>query len=124
MAEAISAAEGVCQAGQGYYSDESWAVFDAAYNAAKNPAAELSPVELKQLADNLANAQNQLALDHEKIMNNVNKSLSTAASKVKAVEGGTEAYTVSSWAVYKTAYDALQKAVDENADDQTLIQLQ
>ncbi len=124
LAEAISAAEGVCQAGQGYYSDESWAVFDAAYNAAKNPAAELSPVELKQLADNLANAQNQLALDHEKIMNNVNKSLSTAASKVKAVEGGTEAYTVSSWAVYKTAYDALQKAVDENADDQTLIQLQ
>ncbi len=124
VAAAISAAESLYQAGQGNFSKESWTVFDAAYKATKNPVAGISPAELKQLADNLVYAQAHLALDHEEIMDNANKSLAIAASKVKAVNAGTEAYTASSWAAYRTAYDALQKAVNGNAGSESLIQLQ
>lgn len=124
VAAAISAAESVYEAGQGDYSEESWAVFEAAFHAAKNPAVGINPTELKQLADSLTDAQGHLALDHEKIMNRVNASLATAASKLQAVNAGSEAYTASTWSAYRAAYSALQKAVAENAGNETLIQLQ
>ncbi len=123
VAEAISAAESIYQFAQGNYTAESWAAFEAAYNAAKNPAEGISPAELKQLADNLANAQRQLVLDHTNVVDNVNKTLSAADAKFAEVNKGAKAYEASSWAAYQEAHDALQKAINENADDETLHEL-
>ena len=120
MTEAISAAERLLKFAQGNYTAESWAVFEAAYNAAKNPAAGISAAELKQLADNLASAQGQLVLDQDGVVENANKTIAAADAKFAEVSKGTKAYEAGSWAAYQTAYEALKKAIAENADAETL----
>ena len=120
MTEAISAAERLLKFAQGNYTAESWAVFEAAYNAAKNPAAGISAAELKQLADSLASAQGQLVLDQNGVVENANKTIAAADAKFAEVSKGTKAYEAGSWAAYQTAYEALKKAIAENADAETL----
>ncbi len=122
---AIAKADSLYTAGQGNYTQDSWNAFETAYknltDARNNP--DITPEELKNLAEALDKARTELTLDEQKIQETVNSILTSEAGTINA--GNTE-YTAESWNTYAEAYNALQTeaAKGEKADPAKLDSLQ
>ena len=124
VAEAISEASETHEKGKGDYSSATWNAFVTAYQAAQNPKEGITPEELKQLADNLEKAREDLKLlDRKQIINDANGVVNRAKGTINKKN---TKYTAVSWNAYKAAYDALVSEINKGAkaDLEKVIQLQ
>lgn len=112
---AVKKAEDVYKAGQGNYTKESWDIFKAAYDAAKDASDDATPEELLTLQQALVNAQAGLIISSDDAKKELASVISAAKSKYDAGQGN---YTDDSWAIFEDAYreaDAVKNSTDARA---------
>lgn len=105
----VEKAEDVYKAGQGDYSDESWAAFEEAYNAAMDAGEDATLEELLELQQTLTKAQSELIITAEKAKKNLASAISSAKPIYTAGQGN---YTDESWTTFEETYLAAEKAKD------------
>lgn len=137
--EALPAAKALVDAGQGDYTNESWAEFTKAYEALNLSDEELNALtsdKLKELLDALTVAQEGLKKkdngnsgDGGAAEKAKNEALKAADDALKTVAGkinvGTDAskYTSDSWNAFLKAYNALKGLTDAQKKNMTALQL-
>lgn len=113
----LANADAVNDAGKGDYSEESWAVFEAALNAAKNPPADATPQQLLELQQDLVLAISNLTVSLDKAKTEFNEAFKRAEDTYDAGQGN---YTDASWESFKKVYEDVG-VIKDSQDPKVLV---